>query len=288
MNWDGINEFIAVYETTSFTATAKQLDCSTAHVSRTISVLEKRLGTKLFYRTTRKVSPTDAATIYYQHCRQIADALKEAELALNRLQTSPKGILTITAPVAFGESHIAPLLNDFIQQYPDLELRCQLTNQALDLVADGYDLAIRIGRLSNSSMMARKLSSRRLYLCASPDYLQRHGEPHTLSELPSHDCLQGTLDHWRFKYNGQERNVRIHGRIRYNSGHALLDAALKGLGIAQLPDYYAEKALQEGTLIRLLTPFQCEDEGIWALYPQNRLLSPKVRLLIDFLMTKLN
>lgn len=155
MNWDGINEFIAVYETTSFTATAKQLDCSTAHVSRTISVLEKRLGTKLFYRTTRKVSPTDAATIYYQHCRQIADALKEAELALNRLQTSPKGILTITAPVAFGESHIAPLLNDFIQQYPDLELRCQLTNQALDLVADGYDLAIRIGRLCNSSMMAR-------------------------------------------------------------------------------------------------------------------------------------
>lgn len=288
MNWDGISEFIAVYETTSFTMAAKQLHCSTAHVSRCISLLENRLGTKLFYRTTRKVSPTDAATIYYQHCRQIADALKEAEQALNDLQSSPKGILNITAPVAFGESHIAPLLNDFIQQYPDLELRCQLTNQALDLVADGYDLAIRIGRLSNSSMMARKLSSRRLYLCASPDYLQRHGEPHTLSELPSHDCLQGTLDHWRFKYNGQERNVRIHGRIRYNSGHALLDAALKGLGIAQLPDYYAENALQQGTLIRLLTPFQCEDEGIWAIYPQNRLLSPKVRLLIDFLAEKLN
>jgi len=189
--------------------------------------------------------------------------------------------------VAYGESHITPLLNNFMQRHPDLELNCQLTNQTIDLVDEGFDLAIRLGRLSDSSMIARRLSSRRLYVCATPEYLARHGEPHTLSELNHHSCLQGTLDYWRFKSQGQERNLRIHGRIRCNSGHALLDAALKSLGIVQLPDYYVDEALKSGKLVSLLSPFQGADEGIWALYPQNRLLSPKVRLLVDYLVEQL-
>ncbi|WP_417597020.1 LysR substrate-binding domain-containing protein [Oceanospirillum sp.] len=284
MNWEGINEFVAVYESESFTQASRQLSCSTAQVSRQVSQLEKRLGSKLFYRTTRQVSATEAGQIFYQHCRQILDALGDAERALTDLQASPRGKLKITAPVTYGESHLVPLLNNFMQQHPDLELQCHLSNQTLDLVTEGYDLAIRLGRLNNSSMIARRLSSRRLYVCASPDYLARHGEPHTLSELNHHSCLQGTLDYWRFHSQGQERNMRIHGRIRCNSGHALLDAALKGLGIVQLPDYYVEKAMREKTLVSLLESYRCEDEGIWALYPQNRLLSPKVRLLVDYLI----
>ncbi|OOV88711.1 LysR substrate-binding domain-containing protein [Oceanospirillum linum] len=284
MNWEGVNEFVAVYETGGFTSAAQQLSCSTAQVSRQIGKLENRLGSKLFYRTTRKVSATEAGQIYYQHCRQILDALDDAERALTDLQASPRGRLKITAPVAYGESHITPLLNNFMQHYPELELQCLLTNQTIDLITDSYDLAIRLGRLSDSSMIARRLSSRRLYVCASPDYIHRHGEPHTLSELSHHICLQGTLDYWRFRTDGQERSLRIQGRIRCNSGHALLDAALKGLGIVQLPDYYVEHALKEKTLVSLLESYQCEDEGIWALYPQNRLLSPKVRLLVDYLI----
>ncbi len=284
MNWEGINEFVAVYESESFTQASRQLGCSTAQVSRQVSQLEKRLGSKLFYRTTRKVSATEAGQIFYQHCRQILDALDDAERALTDLQASPRGKLKITAPVTYGESHLVPLLNNFMQQHPDLELQCHLSNQTLDLITEGYDLAIRLGRLNNSSMIARRLSSRRLYVCASPGYLARHGEPHTLSELNHHSCLQGTLDYWRFRSQGQERNMRIHGRIRCNSGHALLDAALKGLGIVQLPDYYVEKALREKKLVSLLEGYRCEDEGIWALYPQNRLLSPKVRLLVDYLI----
>lgn len=287
MNWEGINEFVAVYESESFTQASRQLGCSTAQVSRQVGQLEKRLGSKLFYRTTRKVSATEAGQIFYQHCRQILDALDDAERVLTNLQASPRGKLKITAPVAYGESHIVPLLNNFMLRHPELELQCHLTNQTLDLVTEGYDLAIRLGRLGDSSMIARRLSSRRLYVCASPDYLARHGEPHTLSELSHHSCLQGTLDYWRFCSKGQERNLRIHGRMRCNSGHALLDAALKGLGIVQLPDYYVDEALNKGQLVSLLNPFQTEDEGIWALYPQNRLLSPKVRLLVDYLVDSL-
>lgn len=287
MQWQGVNEFVAVYETNSFTSAGKQLNCSTAQISRQVNALENRLGSKLLYRTTRKVSATEAGKIYYQHCRQILDALQDAEQALTDLQTSPKGKLKVTAPVAYGESHITPLLNNFVLKYPDLELECQLTNQTVDLIDEGFDLAIRLGRLNDSSMIARKLSSRRLHVCATPSYLARKGEPHTLSELSHHSCLRGTLDYWRFKSKGLERNLRIEGKIRCNSGHALLDAALKGLGIVQLPDYYVDKALNTGQLVSLLTPFQCEDEGIWALYPQNRLLSPKVRLLVDYLKKEL-
>ena len=288
MQWEGVNEFVAVYEGSSFTKAARQLNCSTAQVSRQISQLEQRLGSKLFYRTTRKVSATEAGQIFYQHCRRILDALDDAERALTDLQASPRGRLKITAPVSYGESHIMPLVNRFMAQYPELELDCQLTNQALDLVEEGFDLAIRLGRLQDSSMIAHRLSSRRLYVCASPDYLTRFGEPHTLSELNHHSCLQGTLDYWRFNSAGQERNLRIRGRIRCNSGHALLDAALKGLGIVQLPDYYVAQALNRGDLVSLLEAHRCEDEGIWALYPQNRLLSPKVRLLLEFLQQQLS
>ena len=280
--WEGVNEFVAVAETESFTRAAKRLEVSTAQVSRQISALEARLSTRLFYRTTRRVSTTEAGQIYYQHCRQILDALEQAERSMTNMQLVPQGRLRLTAPVTYGEKSIAPLVNDFVLRYPELDVEMKLTNQQLDLVAEGYDLAVRLGKLDDSSLMARRLASRTLYVCASPAYLAVHGTPHSLSELEQHNCLQGNLGYWRFQDAGHPRNVRIRGNVRCDSGRALLDAALKGVGIVQLPDYYVGPALDAGTLIPLLTHYQEDDDGIWAVYPHNRHLSPKVRMLLDY------
>lgn len=285
--WEGVNEFVAVAETESFTRAAKRLDVSTAHVSRRISALEDRLSTRLFYRTTRRVSTTEAGQIYYQHCRQILDALEQAERSMTNMQLVPQGRLRLTAPVTYGEKSIAPLVNDFVLRYPELDVEMKLTNQQLDLVAEGYDLAVRLGKLDDSSLMARRLASRTLYVCASPAYLAVHGTPHSLSELEHHNCLQGNLGYWRFQDAGHPRNVRIRGNVRCDSGRALLDAALKGVGIVQLPDYYVGPALEAGTLVPLLTHYQEDDDGIWAVYPHNRHLSPKVRMLLDYFVDSL-
>ena len=286
-NWEGVSEFVAVAEAESFTAASKRLGISTAQVSRQISSLETRLAAKLFYRTTRKVSVTDVGRVYYQHCRQVLDGLEEAERAISNLQSSPRGILKVTAPVTYGEGTIAPLINNFALQYPELEVHLQLSNQKVDLVDQGFDLAIRLGKLEDSSMMAKRLDSRTQYVCASEEYLTTHGVPYSLSELEQHNCLQGTLDYWRFQEQGKARNIRVKGSLSCNSGHALTDAALKGIGIVQLPDYYVQEYIDNGQLIPLLTQFTESDDGIWALYPHNRHLSPKVRMLVDYLSEQL-
>ncbi|WP_324754492.1 LysR family transcriptional regulator [Roseovarius sp. Pro17] len=282
-SWEGVSEFVAVAETESFTTAASRLGISTAQVSRQIGALEARLAVKLFYRTTRKVTITDTGQTYYNHCRQVLDGLAEAERAISDLHQTPRGRLNLTAPVTYGESRIAPLVNDFVVRYPELEVNLTLTNQMLDLVAESYDLAIRLGELEDSTMMAKRLASRTHYVCASPDYLAVRGAPHTLSELEQHNCLQGTVGYWRFQERGKTRHIRVTGNIRCNSGWALVDAAEKGVGLIQLPDYYVEAELQAGRLVSVLDTYRAPDDGIWAIYPQNRHLSPKVRLLLDHL-----
>ena len=287
MQWEGINEFVYVAENESFTQASKKLSISTAQVSRQVSALEKRLNIKLFYRTTRKVSLTEEGRIFYQHCRGVLDGLDAAERAITHLQSKPQGRIKLTAPVTYGEQQILPLVNDFAAQYSELEVTANLSNQQIDLVEEGYDLAIRLGKLADSTMMAKKLGTRTNYVCAAPSYLEKYGEPHSLSELNKHACLQGNLDYWHFIDAGKERNIRIRGRLRYNSGYSLADAALKGLGIVQLPDYYVQQYLETGELLSILDNFREPDEGIWAIYPQNRHLSPKVRLLVDYLVEHL-
>lgn len=282
-SWEGVSEFVAVAEAGSFTGAARKLGISTAQASRQVSALEARLSTKLFYRTTRKVSVTEVGQIYYQHCRQVLDGLAEAERAVTDMQQVPRGRLKLTAPVTYGETTLAPLVNDFALRYPELQVEMELTNQKLDLVAEGYDLAIRLGQLSDSSMMARRLGSRTLHVCASPQYLSSHGEPHSLSELARHNCLPGTLDYWRFREQGRSRSIRIRGSFRCNSGRALVDAAVKGIGIVQLPDYYVDEHLGAGRLVPLLANYREEDDGIWGVYPHNRHLSPKVGMLLGYL-----
>ncbi len=283
---DGINEFIAVAETGSFTAAGKRLKVSTAQVSRLVAALEKRLSTVLLYRTTRRVSLTEEGDVYYRHCKQALEGLETAEQTLGQLNLVPRGKLKVTAPHTYGELRLAPLLNDFVVQYPEIELEYELTNKQLDLVEGGYDLAIRLGHLEDSSLIARRLGSRRLYVCASPEYVVSHGEPYSLSELKHHNCILGTLDYWRFEESGIERNVRVKGNLRCNSGTALLDAALKGIGIIQVPDYYLTEALADGSLVTLLNHIQSSQEGIWAVYP-NRNLSFRARTLLEFLVEKM-
>lgn len=287
MQWQGISEFVVVAENGSFTQAANKLAVSTAQVSRQISGLEKRLNIKLFYRTTRKVTLTEEGAVFYQHCRSVLDGLDAAERAITNLQSKPQGKIKLSAPVTYGEQQILPLVNNFMQQYSGIDVTAILSNQQVDLVDEGYDLAIRLGNLRDSSLMAKKLGQRTQYVCAAPAYIHANGLPNTLSELQNHSCLLGTLDYWRFNVSGNEKQLRVSGRLRYNSGHALVDAALKGLGIVQLPDYYVEPYLNNGELIPLLDKYRTPPEGVWAVYPQNRHLSPKIRLLVDYLVAEL-
>ena len=288
MKWEGISEFVSVAEYESFTRAAKEMAISTAQVSRQVSALEKRLTVKLLYRTTRKVSLTEEGRIFYQHCRAVLDGLDAAEQAVTHLQSKPQGRIKLTAPVTYGEQQLLPLVNDFMVQYRDIEVTAFLSNQKFDLLEGGYDLAIRIGKLQDSSMMAKKLSHRTNFVCAAPAYIARYGTPHTLTELSQHNCLLGTLDYWHFKEAGKERNIRVTGSVRYNSGYSLVDAALKGLGMVQLPDYYVQEYLETGELVSVLDSYREPEEGIWAIYPHNRQLSPKIRLLVDYLAAHLS
>lgn len=303
MRWDGISEFVYVAEYESFTRAAKELGISTAQVSRQISALEKRLNIKLLYRTTRKVSLTEEGRVFYQHCRGVLDGLDAAEQAVSNLQSKPQGRIKLTAPVTYGEQQLLPLINDFMVQYRDIEVTAFLSNQKIDLIEGGYDLAVRIGKLSDSTMMAKKLSRRTNFVCAAPAYLKRYGTPHTLYDLHKHNCLLGTRDYWHFIENNKqanktvgqqahkptdtEKNLRVSGSVQYNSGHSLVDAALKGLGIVQLPDYYVQQYLASGALISVLDNYREPEESIWAIYPHNRHLSPKIRLLVDYLAARL-
>tara|TARA_R110000868_G_scaffold4192_5_gene26091 strand:+ start:345 stop:1250 length:906 start_codon:yes stop_codon:yes gene_type:complete len=281
--WEGIDEFVCVAELGHFSGAATRLGLSSSHVSRQIARLEDRLQTRLFYRSTRKVSLTEAGQTFLQHCQRLQDARDEALQAITDLGNEPKGLLRMTCAVAYGESFIMPLVDDFMQRHPQLRVEMTLTNQTLDLLHGSYDLAIRLGRLQDSSMIATRIAPRHMYLCAAPTYLAHHGAPHSLSELPRHNCLIGSSDVWSFQQRGKEVPVRVQGSWRCNSGQAVLEAALRGFGLCQLPDYYVREHLRSGALRALLPQHQPPHTAVWALYPQQRHLSPKVRQLVDYL-----
>jgi DNA-binding transcriptional LysR family regulator len=281
--WEGLDEFVAVAECGQFTAAAERLGLSSSQVSRQVARLEERLQARLFYRSTRRVALTEAGQTFLQHCQRLQDAREEALRAVGDLGSEPKGLLRMTCAVAYGERFIVPLVTDFMTRHPQLRVDIELSNRNLDLVHEGLDLAIRLGRLQDSRMVATRLAPRRMYLCAAPDYLQRYGRPHSLSELGRHNCLIGSSDTWSFQLNGREAAQRVQGNWRCNSGQAVLDAALRGLGLCQLPDYYVLEHLRSGALVSLLDNQQPPNTAVWALYPQQRHLSPKVRQLVDAL-----
>lgn len=294
-HWQGISEFVAVAEYKSFTAAADWLGMSVAQVSRNVSELERRLQVRLFYRSTRQVRLTEEGQLYLQHCQHLVQGLDDANRAMGNLQQSPQGRLRMTAPVYYGETIIAPLLNNFLLQYPDIELDLELTNKRVDLIEGRFDLAIRLGHLDDSSMVARRLGHRHHYIVGSAGYFARHGWPVTPKCLHNHRLLSGTADSWRLTAPQQMPRIPVaetisvkpQSRWRCNSGVALLDAARKGLGLAQLPDYYVADDIAQGRLLAVLSEYSATDDGIWALYPQNRHLSPKVRVVVEYLTTSL-
>ncbi len=286
-HWDRIEAFTEVVRLGTFSAAARHLNVSASHISRLIVKLEQHLDTQLLYRTTRKVRLTDAGSIYYEQCRHLFEGFREAEAAINDLQSSPRGVLKITAGYNFGERYIAPLINDFMQQHQQLEVKLHLTNRRVDLVEEGYDLAIRVGPMEDSSLIARKLWSREERIVASPDYLSDYGEPQHLQDLTKHQCLIGSRDRWLFYDAGVRREIRVKGRLHANSGNALLDAALKGIGLAQLPAYYVRDYIESGELRSVLDPYAFKDSAVWVVYPQHRHLSSKVRMFIDFMVAKI-
>ena len=285
--WDGIDEFTAVAEQASFSGAAKRLGLSTSAVSREIARLEDRLQTRLLHRTTRRVELTDAGREFLARCRRLIDERDEALAAIQPDDHAPRGLLRMTCSVSYGERFIAPAVNAFARQYPELRIDLDLDNRLRDLVGEGYDLAIRFGHLTDSRLMARRLASRSLILCASPDYLARRGAPRDLSEIASHDTLIGSSSQWRFTESGREISLTPASRWRCNSGTAVLDAALQGLGLCQLPDFYVRDALHSGALVAVLDAHQPPDEGVWAVHPHPRHVPPKVRAMIDWLQDQL-
>lgn len=285
--WEGLDEFVAVAECGSFSRAAERLRLSSSHVSRQVALIEERLQARLLYRTTRRVSLTEAGQTFFVRCQRLIEERDEAFLTISDLHSAPTGLLRMTAAIAYGERFIVPIVNNFMALHPQLKVDIELTNRTLDMVHEGFDLAIRLGRLNESSLVATRLAPRAMHLCAAPAYLEKYGRPHTLSELGQHNCLIGTSDTWMFQQNGREFAFRPTGNWRCNSGQAVLDATLRGFGLSQLPDYYLSERLRHGELISLLNANQPPNTAVWAVYPQRRYALPKVRLLIEALKAEL-
>ncbi|MEV4934689.1 LysR family transcriptional regulator [Sphingobium sp. LSP13-1-1.1] len=284
--WDGIDEFISVATTGSFTHGAKSLGMSTTHVSRSIMALEQRLQAQLFHRTTRTVKLTDTGRIFLERCERIAQDRDEA-IALVGDSGDLLGELRVTCSTALGERFVAPIIRRFAMQHPKLNVIIELSNRVIDLVGEGFDLAIRTGSVSDTRLIATQVASRSLYTCAAPSYLASAGRPKRIEDLASHECIAGTAATWHFKVSEREIIHRPRGRFRCNSGHAVMEACVSGLGICQLPDFYVLPYLKHGMVELLFDDLQPNDEPIWAVYPQRRHLSQKVQQVVNCLVHEL-
>ncbi|HYC05062.1 MAG TPA: LysR family transcriptional regulator [Azospirillaceae bacterium] len=287
--------FARVAETRSFTAAAQKLGLSKSVASRRVAELEGRLGARLLNRTTRHISLTEAGEAFYKRCIRILADVEEAERAATDLHGAPRGLLKVAAPMSFGMLHLAKAVADFLETYPEIELAMELNDRFVDLVEEGYDVAVRIGRLKDSSLVARRLCPARRVVCASPGYLKRRGVPKVPEELAQHDCLVYTNnpqpDLWTFPTTpgptapgGSEmRGVRVSTRLSANNGDVLRAAAVAGQGIVVLPTFIVGEDLAAGRLEPVLLDWTVSDQGVHCVYPPGRNLSPKVRVFVDFL-----
>lgn len=283
-----VEAFVRVAEVESFSGAARKLGASKSAVSRLVSALEARLGARLFHRTTRALTLTEAGRGYLDRARSILADLDEADHCVGELQAAPRGRLRVNAPMSFGFLHLAPAIPDFLALYPEVQIDLSMNDRFVDLVEEGFDVAVRIGALASSSLIARKLAPVRRVVCASPAYLAQRGTPQTPDDLKAHDCLPNSniarLHEWRFVGGeGRAWPVEVNGRLSANNGDALRIAALKGLGLAFLPSFIVGADLQSGALTSVLDRFVAQDMTLNAVYPHARHLSPKVRAFVDFL-----
>lgn len=282
--------FARVVEDKSFSAAARSLNLSKSLVSKQVTQLEKSLGVRLLNRTTRALSVTDAGAVLYEHCSRIVEELEEARLAVGRLQAEPRGLLRISAPVAFGRLHVATALPQFLAAYPDLKIDMVTTDRFVDLAEEGYDLVIRIVDQPAPNLVARKLAPVTRRMVATPEYFARYGVPETPADLEKHNCLTYTYfnpqDPWRLRGPDGDISVRASGNLRLNDDDALSEAVMEGLGLALLPTFIIGEALQAGRLRSVLAEYIPLERHIYAVYLANRHVSAKVRAFIDYLLER--
>ena len=281
-SWDGIDEFVAVAEAGSFTGGARAFGSSVTHVSRSIARLEARIQAQLFHRTTRSVLLTDTGRIFLEQCRRIVSDRDEA-IGLISNSSEPQGELRCTCATTLGERYLMPLIMRYCALYPDVQVDIELTNRVIDLIAEGYDLAIRTGHFTDNRLLRTHVGSRRMFTCASPEYLTRMGSPQTINDLGDHRCLQATSTTWHFTLDGREHIMRPKPGWRCNSGVAVAAAAVAGMGICQLPEFYVADHIRSGRLVIVLEELLPEPEPIWAVYPQRRHMMPKLSRLLEIL-----
>ena len=286
----GMAVFAKVVESSSFAAAARHFDMSPAMVSKHVRTLEERLGVRLLNRTTRRVSATEVGQNYYERCLRILNELEDAERAAGDLEAAPRGLLRVTSSVSFGAHQLAPAIADYLVAYPDVSIDLSLHDNYIDLLEERIDLAIRLGQLSDSSLIAKKLYAVEMVLCASPDYLAANGSPHTPRDLVKSNCLiytYATPRMWTFTDpNGKAEVIRVSGRLSANSGDPLLALALKGAGILLGPDYLVADDLKAGRLVRLLPGYKTQETPVYAVYPHSHFLPAKTRTFIDFLAAR--
>jgi len=284
-----LETFSAVVENGSFTAAAEALGISKPVVSKQVSHLEQQLGVQLLHRTTRRLHLTQAGEVFASYSNRIMSEAREAEQSVLPLQSKPQGRLRITAPESLAMSLLPETLLNFQQRFPKIELDVRISGRLVDLIEEGIDVALRVGELEDSSLMARLLMPCSFHACASPDYLKKHGLPKHPDDLRKHNCLiysqAPNPDHWYFKNEqGKSFNVKVKGNLRTDMGDLLMEAGLNSNGIFIGPTYMVTKALKDGSLQSVLDDYTTTTAGLYAVYPHSKIVSKNVRVFVDYLV----
>lgn len=281
--------FAHVVDQGGFTDAARKMGISKSAVSKHISSLEARLGARLLNRTTRRVSPTEIGLAYYDRARRVLNDAGEADALVSSMQSAPTGLLRVSVATDFGSLHLSPVLGDFLSQYPDMSVNLELDNRYIELISEGYDAAICVGEMEDSTLCARKIADSTLRMVASPKYLEVHGRPRRIDDLSAHKLLhysnQSNNAVWKMtSLSGEKRHVRTTGSFTVNDGQSLLNAAINGLGIAYLPSFLYHTAMDTGLVEDVMPELPKERQGIYVVYPPGKFTQPKVRAFIDFLV----
>ena len=289
---DAMHIFVRIAELGSFTAVAEQMGLARSVVTRQIAALESHLGVKLMVRNTRRLSLTSAGSAYLEKCKVVLDLIEAAEASVMEERLTPRGNIRIGVPLSFGLKKLTPILLEFSERYPDINLEIVFDDHQMNLIEEGMDLSIRIATQLAPGDIVRKLGSCRLFTVASPDYLKQHGRPNHPSELTNHECLGYTLTangmSWEFMVEGHLETFYIRSRIKANNGDALTEAAARGLGITRQPDFIVDDYLATGQVETILNEFNAAELGIYAILSSNRYVPHRVRVLLDFLANRLS
>lgn len=280
--------FVEVARKGSFSAAARRLHLSPSAVSKLISRMEERLQCRLFNRTTRNLSLTEGGQLYFRRCTEILSEIEAAEELLSGYQQTPRGELCVSCSPGFARFQLQSIIPSFLERYPELELNLQTTSAKLDLLSNNIDVAIRLGNLVDSSLVARRLGESHRIVCASPDYLENHGTPKRPDDLVKHNCLTISTDkefnRWTFTRGKQQKVITVSGNMVSNSVDSLYDMALRGIGVINLAEFIVGGDLRSGRLMPLLQGYQSDSQLIHAVYPHRRHLPAKIRVFVDFLL----